>query len=1095
MPFIQAETDSSFLAMMNSIHQSLVLSVLLCAFSSTYAQQGGLQPDGVLPVELSESASGFFVENIGQVRDVLGNPCPGIRFLAAHRDLQVYLGKHEMSYVMARPVGSMSASRPAGFTKDATGRPVELSPRLFDLYRLDLEFIGANPDAIIEPDVAIPGYSTYYLSHLSLDGAHARHWSSVKYRDIYPGIDMVVTSLTAGLKYEFHVRPGADPSLIRMRYAGADRTVIAAGGLMVEHPFGMLREKRPHIHQANAKVDGGFMLRGDTISFALGRYDAGKVLVIDPEVTWNVLMGGSTHDACYAAAFCPDDAVVFTGYTWSQNFPISIGALQEKNADGLDIFITSFLSGGGVKWTTYYGGRADDIARSIAVDSSGNILVTGEGGGDFPSTSGPFTTASGGASELVVLKLRPDGTRLWATHFGGRMDESAWAVEAGIDGSVFIGGHTFSQNFPVSAGAFKSAFGSGEESEGFVIKLDPDGRRIWGTLFGGEDRDKVTAIGVLPGGDIAITGEHSSPNLPVTPGVFQYAQPGGKDAFIARLSGDGQPIWATYFGGRDLDDSYALDISDEGNIVIAGETFSSDLPTAPGVAQPSLAKDRDGFVALFTIDGRYLWSTYLGANGVDACLGVAINPCGGLVVIGATSSKDFLTTPGGLMSVPQGRTDAFVRELDGQGNIMWSTLYGGTGSDYGHAVAANDNGRIVAAGYVDNNGMQLLPGTSVMGTRGRNDAFMIGFQCTLVRAITGSGPFELCDGQSVTLDAGAGFQVYQWSTGETSRTITVTAPGRYTVRSTGASACCIQIGEIEVRPKLLVPDVRISCYCDSLLLDAGPGFQSYLWSNGATSPAIMVGEPGLYSLTAVDAGGCVLTWEKSLSPAPRAESIAIYPDRFQAAPGDLVSVTLDLPPGISASDCASGSAATIRFNAMLLAPAYIERGSIIGDRTENGDRFLTIIPVDTGEVSGVLLEFIAALGNAESTTLTLDAFGEGSCAGRDSGRVLSEFKLLDICYEGGTRFFNGAASTALKPGRPNPASGPTEIAFSLAESGRTSLTVFDMLGRAVATPVDAELNAGSHAITFDVSELPAGRYHCVLTTPSQILSEILVVEH
>lgn len=185
--------------LINIIRRYPVLFVLACMLYTASAQQGNSRRYEGRLVDWDTSSSGFFEENIGQVRDMEGNSCEDIHFMASRRNVRIYLRRQGLSFVFARPAASVSPSRPAPI--DATS-PAEVPSSGLDLYRLDLQLIGANPNVMIVPGERAPGYSTYYLPHRTTSGARARQYGSVIYRDIYPGIDMMAARLAAGLKYE-----------------------------------------------------------------------------------------------------------------------------------------------------------------------------------------------------------------------------------------------------------------------------------------------------------------------------------------------------------------------------------------------------------------------------------------------------------------------------------------------------------------------------------------------------------------------------------------------------------------------------------------------------------------------------------------------------------------------------------------------------------------------------------------------------------------------------------------------------------------------------------------------------------------------------
>jgi hypothetical protein len=171
-----------------------------------------------------------------------------------------------------------------------------------------------------------------------------------------------------------------------------------------------------------------------------------------------------------------------------------------------------------------------------------------------------------------------------------------------------------------------------------------------------------------------------------------------------------------------------------------------------------------------------------------------------------------------------------------------------------------------------------------------------------VVTIAASGPTTFCAGSSVTLDAGSGYSSYLWSNGATTQSITVTQSGNYmaiVMNSSGCSAMSTQTVSVISRSSLVITASGPTTFCAgaSVTLDAGSGYSSYLWSNGATTQTISVAQSGSYSVTIGNAGGCQLTSTQTVSvrPRPVVTIAASGPTTFCAGS----SVTLDAGSGYS----------------------------------------------------------------------------------------------------------------------------------------------------------------------------------------------------
>jgi hypothetical protein len=209
--------------------------------------------------------------------------------------------------------------------------------------------------------------------------------------------------------------------------------------------------------------------------------------------------------------------------------------------------------------------------------------------------------------------------------------------------------------------------------------------------------------------------------------------------------------------------------------------------------------------------------------------------------------------------------------------------------------------------------------------------------------------------------------------------------------------------------------------------------------------------------------------------------VLLRTDTIVAAPSDII----DLPIYLSNAENLQLFGATsitvdLRYNASVMSPLFASGGNLVGD-----ERVISLdLPLTTDENDVALrLPFMVTLGLQDESMLLLEraeAVGGELTIEVENGMIT----LTEICREGGDRFFDGSASVALRPNRPNPFNPVTELSFDIIESAHTQLLVFDMLGRRVATLLDETLQPGSHMRTFDGSALPSGIYIAVLKTPT-----------
>jgi len=156
--------------------------------------------------------------------------------------------------------------------------------------------------------------------------------------------------------------------------------------------------------------------------------------------------------------------------------------------------------------------------------------------------------------------------------------------------------------------------------------------------------------------------------------------------------------YATYLGGSSEDDGSAIAVDSAGNAYITGTTLSTDFPTANAI-QPVTHEPREVFVTEMNADGTALvYSTYLGGSGSDFGGAIALDSAGNAYVAGATDSTDFPTI-NAIQSTNHGNTDFFVTKINADGTaLVYSTYLGGSGLDFNPDIAVDSTGHAYLTG-------------------------------------------------------------------------------------------------------------------------------------------------------------------------------------------------------------------------------------------------------------------------------------------------------------------------------------------------------------------------------------------------------------
>jgi uncharacterized protein (TIGR03437 family) len=561
-----------------------------------------------------------FEPNLGQAEEGILYLARGSRYTVAFRERgpELYLPGQSESVLQIRFPGSLSTSRPS---------PVGLEERVANYFRDQ------------ERSQWVTGVPTY---------------TSLLYRDLYPGIDLLWYGKGGVIEYDFLVAPGADPSTIAMEvtergatshgwldeqgdlHLGPQKLDLVLRAPRIYQPLTSLaegvvaeggagRELNDHARGPVRKIAGGYrILENGTIRFALGPYDPHLPLVIDPVL----------------------------------------------------------------ELASYVGGIGLDVAQVIKVDSAGNIYLAGETESlNFP-TRASFSPTIGGTSDAFILKLNPTGTTiLFSTFLGGRNPgDRIWDLQVDERGLIYVCGETNSLNFPVTENAAQRFFRG--NTDAFLTVLTSDGQSLdYSTYLGGAFQDVAYGLVLEEGGAVVLTGRTQSNNFPVYR-PLQAELRGRSDAFVTRISRQRGILFSTYLGGdregvsgTGEEVGYSIARDPEGNLYLAGQTGSPSFPTVAAL-QPNFGGVEDGFLCKLDPTGEtILYSTFLGSSRSDALRGLAVDGFGQVHVTGSTFFADF-PTASPLQPVYGGNTDAILAKISASGDrLLFCTFLGGSGPE------------------------------------------------------------------------------------------------------------------------------------------------------------------------------------------------------------------------------------------------------------------------------------------------------------------------------------------------------------------------------------------------------------------------------
>jgi len=452
------------------------------------------------------------------------------------------------------------------------------------------------------------------------------------------------------------------------------------GGSGYDNAYGIAVDASGDAYVTGLTQSANFPTTGGAFqSQFLGSQDAfvTKLNATGTALVYSTLLGGSTGGD-YGTGIAVDvsgDAYV-AGVTGSANFPTTANAFQRTSYSGFysGAFVSEInTSNSGSKsliYSTYLGGTSGDPgysttldteAQGIALDSSGNVYVTGETASDtFATTAGAFQTTNPKypygvntvAYSAFVTKINPSdsgsASLAYSTYLAGTYDESGDGIAVDASGDAYVTGWTMSSDFPTTAGALQPALAAAANNDNaFVTELNATGSAlVYSTFLGGTGNDFGNGIAVDASGEAYVTGSTQSTNFP-TANPLQSTYGGGQDAFVAKLNAAGSSlVYSTYLGGSGGDMGSGIALDSAGNAYVTGTTGSTNFPTSNPLQSANGGSD-DAFVAKISQSAGFTLSSPANVTaGGTFNVTVEATDASGNLNAGYTGTVDFTSSDG-----------------------------------------------------------------------------------------------------------------------------------------------------------------------------------------------------------------------------------------------------------------------------------------------------------------------------------------------------------------------------------------------------------------------------------------------------------------
>jgi hypothetical protein len=646
-------------------------------------------------------------------------------------------------------------------------------------------FEGASPSPVVETRDELPGRYHFFIDN-DPAGWHrnVRSYARVIYRDVYPGIDVEYYEKDGHLEYDLVLRPGADPTVIQLRCAGADGLSLTGdGSLRIATGLGDILHTAPVVAAGGRSRLGSSRIAlaaGDRIDFTIEQWDGLSTLRVDPALVYGTFLGTlGSFDSLRDIVVDGSGQVVVCGTSIS-GYPTTPGAFQETYAGGSgDGVITKLAADGTTLLFSTYLGTSDfpEAASRMALSRADELFVSGAtGSAMFPVTPDAFDSTHNGSSDMWFVRMAADGSNLlYSTYFGGSGFDKSANIAVGPAGDIYLAGSTESPDFPTTEGAYSTTLSA--NGDAYIMRLDGTSCAVVFSTLGGTagvpvQQTAAQQLAVDKRDNVYVTGVSSGTGLPVTTGAFAMTHSGEGDAFVLKVDASGSFLhYCTYFGGTRWEDGRGIHVDETGAAYLMGMTDSLNLPVTPNAYSKTKLGTDCAYVAKLSPDGSSVeYCTYVGSSCFDDPYAFAVDSAG-FAYVGGHTCQTLPTTPDaikqGISGLPN---DGFLVTLDPTGSsVVYATLIGGdtpvgagSASETVRTMTLDGRGGVYLAGETASIDFPVTAGAYDTQMAGAKDGFVVkidfGPWTNVGHSLAGTGgtkPFLSGDGSLETGSSGS----------------------------------------------------------------------------------------------------------------------------------------------------------------------------------------------------------------------------------------------------------------------------------------------------------------------------------------------------
>jgi len=421
------------------------------------------------------------------------------------------------------------------------------------------------------------------------------------------------------------------------------------GGEGDERAYAVTTDGEGHVYVVGETTSPAFGGRepgrepgGGDVSLFVGKYR-----IADSEPVYTTFLGGGSQDRAFGIAVGADGSAYVCGETLSSDFPHTNGPPIGLGGESWDAFVVKLApDGSGIDAAFRLGGRGDERAYGVVLDTQTNLYVVGETRSpDFPVSNALAEVKSGSGWDGFIARFDATCSRLdYCTRLGGSGDDAIHAVDVDVNGAVYVTGETSSRDFPL-AEALQGHHGGGVW-DGFAARISPKGRYLdYCTYLGGVGDDRARGACADLAGNMYIVGENSSGDFPTTNALQDYYAGGDWDMFVTKISADGERlVYSTYLGGSGDDRGFSIAADVSGNAHIGGVTSSTNWTTVAAQQSVHGGGTWDGMMIKLSPGGlTRTYVSYLGGKQDDQVFGVNVDAARDAHFAGGTASPGLAT--------------------------------------------------------------------------------------------------------------------------------------------------------------------------------------------------------------------------------------------------------------------------------------------------------------------------------------------------------------------------------------------------------------------------------------------------------------------